>query len=297
MTIGRIYIYKEEECMVNLLKSGKDMVDNVPSKFKGFIQKISSREKSMDNKSNEKPEQDEEGLVKGKFIGVKTSDRAAQDLISEVERFIRDREVMQLNNIEMKDTVDHLEQKVEKLSIEKDKLIYQFIDKEEELKELEEKLNEKHSVYELLLKEYKELQGMTSTEIKQLKSEIEIEKHKYSQLTQDFKTYRATANKDHDDLQERVRKLEAKNEDLVEQYKVKTDENAELMQSINQFSEQFTFNMLKKKAKDEASIAVESMQENQPEEDIAVELDEPESVSKNESESVSETEQKSKKKK
>lgn len=261
------YIICEGEYILNLLKSGKDMVDNVPIKLKGFIKKVSNREKKVDNNRDEIQDRNEQGIVKGKFIGIKTSDRPAQDLISEVERFIRDREVMQLNNIEMKNTLEHLEKKLENISQEKDKLIYQFIDKEEELKELEEKLNEKHSVYELLLKEYKELQGMTSSEIKDLKSEIEIEKHKYSQLTQDFKDYRATANKDHDDLQERIRKLEAKNEDLVEQYKEKTDENAELMESINQFSEQFMYSSKKKKKviKEAAAAASKQKSESDPE--------------------------------
>lgn len=229
---------------MNLFKSSKNLIDNIPEKVRDFLIKSNKNERNIN---------DQIVLVNdaGMSRSIVTNDRPSQDLLSEVERFIKDREVLQLTNMEMKGQLDHFEQRVALLAAEKDKYIYQFLDKEEEIKAIEESLTQKHLIYDQLVEEYKKLQAITSSEINELKSEIEIEQHKYSQLVQEFKDYRANATKDNDALQERVRRLEAKNEDLKEQVQSKIEENAELMQGINRFSEQFTFTSLNNSSKKE----------------------------------------------
>lgn len=229
---------------MNLFKSSKNLIDNIPEKVRDFLIKSNKNERNIN---------DQIVLVNdaGMSRSIVTNDRPSQDLLSEVERFIKDREVLQLTNMEMKGQLDHFEQRVTLLAAEKDKYIYQFLDKEEEIKAIEESLTQKHLIYDQLVEEYKKLQAITSSEIYELKSEIEIEQHKYSQLVQEFKDYRANATKDNDALQERVRRLEAKNEDLKEQVQSKIEENAELMQGINRFSEQFTFTSLNNSSKKE----------------------------------------------
>lgn len=229
---------------MNLFKSSKNLIDNIPEKVRDFLIKSNKNERNIN---------DQIVLVNdaGMSRSIVTNDRPSQDLLSEVERFIKDREVLQLTNMEMKGQLDHFEQRVTLLAAEKDKYIYQFLDKEEEIKTIEESLTQNHLIYDQLVEEYKKLQAITSSEINELKSEIEIEQHKYSQLVQEFKDYRANATKDNDALQERVRRLEAKNEDLKEQVQSKIEENAELMQGINRFSEQFTFTSLNNSSKKE----------------------------------------------
>ncbi|MEX1031405.1 MAG: hypothetical protein WDZ91_15380 [Paenibacillaceae bacterium] len=229
---------------MNFFKSSKNLIDNIPEKVRDFLIKSNKNERNLN---------DQIVLVNesGVSRSIVTNDRPSQDLLSEVERFIKDREVLQLTNMEMKGQLDHFEQRVALLAAEKDKYIYQFLDKEEEIKAIEESLTQKHLIYDQLVEEYKKLQAITSSEINELKSEIEIEQHKYSQLVQEFKDYRANATKDQDALQERVRRLEAKNGDLKEQVQSKIEENAELMQGINRFSEQFTFTSLNHSSKKE----------------------------------------------
>jgi septal ring factor EnvC (AmiA/AmiB activator) len=229
---------------LNFLKSSKNLLDNIPEKVRDFLIKSNKNERNIN---------DQIVLVNeaGLSRSIVTNDRPSQDLLSEVERFIKDREVLQLSNMEMKGQLDHFEQRIALLAAEKDKYIYQFLDKEEEIKGIEESLTQKHLIYDQLVEEYKKLQAITSSEINELKSEIEIEQHKYSQLVQEFKDYRANATKDQDALQERVRRLEAKNGDLKEQVQSKIEENAELMRGINRFSEQFTFTSLNNSSKKE----------------------------------------------
>lgn len=228
---------------MNLFKGSKNLIDNIPDKVRDFLIKSNKSERSINDQ-----------IVLANEAGVSrsivTNDRPSQDLLSEVERFIKDREVLQLTNLEMKGQLDHFEQRVTLLTAEKDKYIYQFLDKEEEIKAIEESLTQKHLLYDQLVEEYKKLQAITSSEINELKSEIEIEQHKYTLLVQEVKDYRAAATKEIDGLQERVRRLEAKNEDLKEQVQSKIDENAELMQGINRFSEQFTFTSLNNSKKE-----------------------------------------------
>jgi chromosome segregation ATPase len=231
--------------MLKILKSGKNLIDNVPEKVRDLLLKMNKNEKS---KSTDVVHVNAE-LLSGKSKTIQANDRISEDFLSEVERFIKNREVLLLSNIETKDQLDHVEQRMEKLLQEKDKLIYQFIDKEEEIKGLEEKLTKNHQLFDKLHGEYRELQLLSSTEISELKSEIEVETHKYNQLVQEFKAFRANATKENDALQERIRRLDAKNEDLREQYQVKVEENAKLVKSINQFSDQFTFTALNKKEK------------------------------------------------
>jgi regulator of replication initiation timing len=229
---------------LNLFKSSKNLIDNIPDKVRDFLIKSNKNERNIN---------DQVVLVNeaGLSRSIVTNDRPSQDLLSEVERFIKDREVLQLTNMEMKGQLDHFEQRITLLAAEKDKYIYQFLDKEEEIKAIEESLTQKHLIYDQLVEEYKKLQAITSSEINELKSEIEIEQHKYSQLVQEFKDYRANSTKDQDALQERVRRLEAKNGDLKEQVQGKIEENAELMRGINRFSEQFTFTSLNNSSKKE----------------------------------------------
>jgi len=236
---------------LNFFKSSRNLIDNIPEKVRDFLIKSNKSERSIN---------DQIVLVNEPGISrsIVTNDRPSQDLLSEVERFIKDREVLQLTNMEMKGQLEHFEQRVALLAAEKDKYIYQFLDKEEEIKGIEESLTQKHLLYDQLVEEYKKLQAITSSEINELKSEIEIEQHKYTQLVQEFKDYRASTTKDNDALQERVRRLEAKNEDLKEQVQSKIEENAELMQGINRFSEQFTFTSLNNSKKEKPKGAVKT---------------------------------------
>jgi chromosome segregation ATPase len=242
-----------EVCVLSFLKNSKNLIDNIPDKVRDFLIKANKNERSIDDK-----------IVLAHEGGISRSiqinDRPSHDLLSEVERFIKDREVLQLTNMEMRGQLDHLEQRVNLLTQEKDKYIYQFLDKEEEIKGIEDALTKKHLIYDQLVEEYKKLQAITSSEISELKSEVEIEQHKYIQLVEEFKNYRTSATKDNDALQERVRRLEAKNKDLKEQVQSKIEENAELMQGINQFSEQFTFTSLNNK-KEKTKIPSKSKEE------------------------------------
>jgi regulator of replication initiation timing len=229
---------------LNFFRSSKNLIDHIPDKVRDFLIKSNKDGRSVN---------DQIVLVNEPGISrsIITNDRPSQDLLSEVERFIKDREVLQLTNLEMKGQLEHFEQRVALLAAEKDKYIYQFLDKEEEIKGIEESLTQKHLIYDQLVEEYKKLQAITSSEINELKSEIEIEQHKYFLLGQELKEFRDSATKEQDALQERVRRLEAKNGELKEQVQSKIEENAELMRGINKFSEQFTFTSLNNSSKKE----------------------------------------------
>lgn len=231
---------------MSFFKSSKNLIDNIPDKVRDFLIRSNKEGRNVN---------DQIVLVNesGVSRSIITNDRPSQDLLSEVERFIKDREVLQLTNLEMKGQLEHFEQRIALLTAEKDKYIYQFLDKEEEIKGIEESLTQKHLIYDQLVEEYKKLQAITSSEIKELKSEIEVEQHKYFLLGQELKDFRASATKEQDALQERVRRLEAKNGDLKEQVQSKIEENAELMRGINKFSEQFTFTSLNNSSKKDKS--------------------------------------------
>ena len=210
----------------------KNLLDSVPEKVRVFLLQ-DKKDRNVDDKIVP--------LDQAEARSIQANDRPALDLLSEVERFIKDREVLRLTNQELKDQLAHMEQRVNLLAMEKDKYIYQFVEKEEEIKGIEDSLSKKHQLYDHLVEEYKKLQAITSSEINELKSELEVEQHKYNQLVEEFKQFRAGVTAEQDKLQEKVRRLEAKNDDLKEQVQVKDEENAALMEKINQFSEQFMF--------------------------------------------------------
>ena len=229
---------------MKFFQRSKNLLDTVPEKVRVFLLQ-DKKERNVDDKIVP--------LDQGESRSIQANDRVSLDLLSEVERFIKDREVLRLNNQELKDQLAHMEQRVHLLAAEKDKYIYQFIDKEEEIKGIEDQLSKKHVLYDHLVEEYKKLQAITSSEINELKSELEVEQHKYTQLVQEFKEYRASVQTDQDALAEKVRRLEAKNDDLKLQVKAKAEENEALMEKINQFSEQFLFATQSKKPKPKAN--------------------------------------------
>ena len=138
---------------LKFFKSSKNLIDNIPDKVRDFLVRSNKNERNIHDQ-----------IVLANEAGISrsivTNDRPSQDLLSEVERFIKDREVLQLTNIEMKGQLEHLEQRVVLLAAEKDKYIYQFLDKEEEIKGIEESLTQKHLIYDQLVEEYKKLQAI-----------------------------------------------------------------------------------------------------------------------------------------
>lgn len=177
-------------------------------------------------------------------IPVTANDRASQELLLAVEHFIRDREVLKLTNANYQKEIEYLQTKVQRLQQEDGGLKYALREKEEEIREVEGKLVQKQLHYDQLLEEYKELQAMTTAEIKGLKSENGIEKNKYVSLNEEFRSFRAKADRAQLQLEEKLRELDAANKDLQEKYQAALKENAKLIHNISHFTKQFDFSSL-----------------------------------------------------
>ncbi|WP_164667296.1 hypothetical protein [Virgibacillus doumboii] len=185
-----------------------------------------------------------------------SQDKVASDLVVSLENMLKDRELLQYKSKGLKDQLHTANDTINRYKHEdmkKDQLIQE---KNKEIRELEGSLTNKQMNYDQLLEDYKEYQSKSNNEYEKIANELETESNKYAKLSEESTNAQYQSMLKIKELEEKVRNLEIENQKYNERYEKISEEKAELMQTINDFTERMSFSF-SPKANDNSSESSE----------------------------------------
>lgn len=173
-----------------------------------------------------------------KFILSKENlDKVSLDLVISVENMLNDRQLVIYKNEDLENQLQTALETIERLKndiIKKEQLIE---DKNKEIDGLENTLTSKQMSYDQLLDDYKEYQETANINFEKVSAQLEKKNNKYELLKEESAAIQDQHLKQIRNLEERIRELEADNKKLEAQCTKVLAEKAELMQTINEFTE------------------------------------------------------------
>lgn len=168
-------------------------------------------------------------------------DKTALDVITSIENLLKDRQLIALKIQALTEQITNANEQIQRLkreSVKKDQLIQE---KTKEIRELEINLTNNQMSYDQLLEDYKEYQLNSNLDFEKLTNQLETEKSKYNKLFEESNRANAQNASIITELRERIRNLEIENMRFAEQYEKISNEKAELMKTINDFTEKMSF--------------------------------------------------------
>ncbi|WP_404427820.1 hypothetical protein LG296_07335 [Ureibacillus chungkukjangi] len=173
-------------------------------------------------------------------------DKIALDVIVSIENILKERQLLAYKNDAMMDQINAANETIYRFKremLKKDQLLQ---DKNKEIRELENTLTNKQMSYDQLLEDYKEYQLSSNLEFDKISNQLDTEKAKYNKLYEEStKTHSVQVTKINE-LEEKIRNLEIENQKFEEQYHKISNEKADLMKSINDFTERMSFSFTPK---------------------------------------------------
>ncbi|RNB83399.1 hypothetical protein EDM56_22305 [Brevibacillus fluminis] len=167
-------------------------------------------------------------------------DKIALDVIVSIENMLKERQLLTFKNKGLEDQLDTANETINRFKhdqIKKDQLLQE---KNKEIRELENSLTSKQMKYDQLLEDYKEYQHTSNMEYKKITNQLETETAKYSKLYEESTNTQYQSMLKINELEDKIRSLEIENQKYEVQYLKIVDEKAELMQTINDFTERMT---------------------------------------------------------
>lgn len=168
-------------------------------------------------------------------------DKAALDLIVAVENLLNDRQLVTFKNKGLQEQLHSAGETISRLKSELNKKELIILDKDKELRKLEEKLTSKQMSYDQLLEDYKEYQHTSNIGIEGLKNQLEKELARYAKLDEEYTKYKYDMMQKTKELEGRIRDLEVENQKTSENYQKIVEEKAQLVQTITDFTERMSF--------------------------------------------------------
>lgn len=175
-------------------------------------------------------------------------DKIGLDVITTIENLLKERQLTFFKNhalIEQLTTANDNIQRLKHDILKKDQLLQ---DKTKTIRDLEINLTNNQMSYDQLLEDYKEFQITSNIEFEKISHQVDTEKTKYEKLYEEATKTQSIQNNKISELEDRIRKLEIENKKYVEQYNKISNEKAELLKSINDFTERMAFSFSNKKA-------------------------------------------------
>ncbi|WP_214482863.1 hypothetical protein [Bacillus sp. SM2101] len=182
-----------------------------------------------------------ETTSKKNLLSKDDQDKVALDLIVSLENMLHDRQLIQYKNKGLESQLYSANEMIGRLKHSQVKKEQILLDKDKEIRELESNLTNKQMSYDQLLEDFKDYQSSSKIEFGNITNQLEKETNKYNKLKEE------STNKQYEqmmlikDFEEKIRDLEVENHKVVEQYKQSQDEKAELMQTINDFTDRLSF--------------------------------------------------------
>ncbi|MFD2045691.1 hypothetical protein ACFSTA_18570 [Ornithinibacillus salinisoli] len=172
-------------------------------------------------------------------------DKVSLDLIVSLENMLKDRQLMQYKNNGLEEQLHTANENISRFKqelVKKDQLLQE---KNNEIHALENNLTHKQMNYDQLLEDYNEYQNTSNIEYEKISTQLETETSKYKKLQEESKNAQYQSMLQINELEERVRNLEIENQKYADQNQKVLDEKAELMQTINDFTERMSFSFTK----------------------------------------------------
>ncbi|WP_284140567.1 MULTISPECIES: hypothetical protein [unclassified Virgibacillus] len=167
-------------------------------------------------------------------------DKVSLDLIVSLENMLKDRQLILYKVNELQDQVGAANETIQRYIEDKRKTDLLILKKNEELEDVEDKLTRKQMSYDQLLEDYKSYQSAARTDFDQLSSQLEQTKAKYDKLNEETTNSQYESMIKIKQLEENIRSLEVENQNYREQYERINQEKAELMKTINDFTERMS---------------------------------------------------------
>lgn len=163
-------------------------------------------------------------------------DKTTLDLIVSVENMLHDRQILTFKNKGLQEQLQTANEHILRLKQEQQQRDQQLHHYEKELVVLEEKLTNKQMSYDQLIEDYRDFQNNSQASIENLKFQLEKEQSKYSKLEEELSKHQYHSMQQVNQLEERIRDLEVENQKLNDQYQRISNEKAQLVHTINDFT-------------------------------------------------------------
>lgn len=178
-------------------------------------------------------------------------DKIGLDVITTIENLLKERQLTFFKNHALNEQITTANDTIQRLKhdiLKKDQLIQE---KTKSIRDLEINLTNNQMSYDQLLEDYKEFQITSNIEFEKISHQLDTEKTKYEKLYEESTRTQAIQNNKISELEDRIRKLEIENKKYVEQYDKISNEKADLLKSINDFTERMAFSFSSKKSEGE----------------------------------------------
>lgn len=173
-------------------------------------------------------------------------DKIALDTFVAIENLLKDRQLLTYKNNGLEDQLNAANEMIHRFKhdqIKKEQLIQE---KNKDIRELETNLTNKQMSYDQLLEDYKAYQLNSNIEYEKISSQLQTETIKYNKLQEESTNNQYNSMLKISELEETIRNLEIENQKYLEQYQTIMREKAELMKTINDFTDRMSFSLLTK---------------------------------------------------
>ena len=168
-------------------------------------------------------------------------DKIALDVIVSLENIIKDRQLLTYKNKGLEEQIQTANETINRFKQEQIKTEQLLQEKSKEIRELENNLTNKQMSYDQLLEDYKEYQLTAKLEYEKISNQLESQIMKYNMLYDESSNTQYQSMLKINSLEDKIRNLEIENEKYAEQYQKIANEKADLMKTINDFTERMSF--------------------------------------------------------
>ena len=168
-------------------------------------------------------------------------DKIALDVIVSLENIIKDRQLLTYKNKGIEEQLQAANETINRFKQDQIKSEQQLQEKNREIRDLENNLTNKQMSYDQLLEDYKEFQQTSKLEYEKISNQLENQITKYNMLYEESSNTQYQSMLKINSLEEKIRNLEIENEKYTEQYQKIANEKADLMKTINDFTERMSF--------------------------------------------------------
>ncbi|MNW44815.1 hypothetical protein D3C74_220620 [compost metagenome] len=211
--------------------------DNTPTEYELVENEFSS------NKDESVPS---DNSSKKYILSKENLDKVSLDLIVSLENMLNERQLVAFKNEDLDQQLQASNETISRLKydlVKKDQLVQ---DKSKEIRTLEGTLTSKQMSYDQLLEDYKEYQSTANLDFEKVSTQLEKEINKYNLLKEESASIQYQNMLTIRELEEKIRDLDTENKKFETQCAKITAEKAELMKTIQDFTERMSFSFSSK---------------------------------------------------
>ena len=234
------------------------MASEIEKKGKNWFKSVLSNQNQLEKNSAEKhdiitefvfnepiktTEDSEQAITDSnkQFFTRDNQDKVILDVMVSIENMLNERQLLLYKNKGLEDQLNATNETITRFKHDQIKKDQQLQDKNKEIRDLENNLTNKQMSYDQLLEDYKEYQLASNMEYEKISNQLEIEISKYNKHYEESSKNQYQSMLKVNELDDKIRNLEIENQKYSEQYQKIVNEKAELMNTINDFTERMSF--------------------------------------------------------